>query len=91
MRWPPKLVRFAVTCAVLALCLATTLAAQGEGGFVPAGPDDIVREELPATPFVFGAYAAVWLVLIFYVFTIWKRIGRVERELSEVTSRLAAK
>jgi CcmD family protein len=91
MRWPSKFVRIALACALLAVGLTTPLVAQGEGGFVPAGPDDIVREQLPATPFVFAAYAAVWVVLIVYVFTLWTRINRVERELSEVSARLQAK
>ena len=56
-------------------------------GFVPmsaAAP----REILPATPLVFYAYAFVWLALIVYVFTIWRRMARVERDLADVQRRL---
>ena len=40
------------------------------------------RETLPALPLVYAAYAFVWVVLIAYVFMLWRRIGRVERELA---------
>jgi hypothetical protein len=46
------------------------------------------REELPATPLVFYAYAFVWLALIVYVFSIWRRMGRVEQDLAAVQRRL---
>jgi CcmD family protein len=62
------------------------LAAQAQTGFVPA--DSIPQETLPATPFVFGAYGFVWVVLLVYVFVLWRRLGRVEKELAEVTARI---
>jgi hypothetical protein len=46
------------------------------------------REVLPATPLVFIAYAFVWLALIVYVFSIWRRLGRVEQDLAAVQRRL---
>ena len=46
------------------------------------------REVLPATPLVFYAYAFVWLVLIGYVFSIWRRMARVEQDLAAVQRRL---
>src|SRR5688500_9996516 len=56
-------------------------------GFVPmsaAAP----REVLPATPLVFYAYAFVWLALLAYVFSIWRRMARVEQDLAAVQRRL---
>lgn len=56
-------------------------------GFVPmsaAAP----REVLPATPLVFYAYAFVWVALIAYVFSIWRRMARVEQDLAAVQRRL---
>jgi len=46
-------------------------------------------ESLPAEPLVIGAYAFVWVALVVYVFMLWRRIGRVEQELADVTARLA--
>jgi CcmD family protein len=61
--------------------------AQQTSGFVPA--TDVARESLPASPLLFGAYGFVWVALVAYVFLLWRRIGRVERELADVTARLA--
>jgi CcmD family protein len=58
-------------------------------GFVPAG-DLLGREQLPAAPLVIGAYAVAWVAVFGYLWSIWKRIGRVEQELADVSRRLAA-
>jgi CcmD family protein len=68
---------------------APTGAAQDQ--FVPVKPGDLNQEQLPATPLVFTAYAFVWVVLVIYVLTLWRRLGRVERELVEVRAQLQAK
>ncbi len=52
-------------------------------------PTRFPRKSLPATPFVFAAYAFVWLALVAYVFLLWRRLGRVERELADVNAKLA--
>jgi CcmD family protein len=46
---------------------------------------------LPATPFVFIAYAFVWVALIGYLFGLWRKLTRVERELAQVASRVEAR
>jgi CcmD family protein len=62
-----------------------TPAAQDE--FVPM--DKLPTEEsLPATPLVLIAYAVAWLAVLVYLVSIWQRMGRVEREIAEVTRRL---
>lgn len=58
---------------------------QAQEGFVKAS--ELPTEVLPATPFVFIAYAFVWVALIGYVFSLWRKIGRVERELDQVVSQ----
>ncbi len=57
--------------------------------FVPA--DSVARQEIPAQPLLYGAYAFVWAVLIVYVLLLWLRIGRVERELRDVNRKLTSK
>ena len=37
------------------------------------------------------AYGFVWVVLVIYVLMLWRRTGRVEQELAEVTAKLAAR
>jgi CcmD family protein len=44
-------------------------------------------EQLPATPLVFSAYAFVWVALVVYVFTMWRRVTRLETELRRVQAR----
>ena len=57
-----------------------TTAAQEE--YVPIAelPDS---EKLPAAPFLISAYVIVWGALLVYVWTLWKRLGRVEADLRE--------
>lgn len=49
----------------------------------PAG-----QEQLPAAPLVMTAYGFVWLMLLGYVWFIWRRLGQVERELEAVARRV---
>ena len=58
-------------------------------GFVPAS-SLAPQEQLPAAPLVIGAYAVAWVAVFGYLWSIWQRLGRVERELMEVSRRLAA-
>lgn len=86
-RWT-RLLTIAATVALLGRSLA---AQGGETGFVPAGADDLVKENLPATPLVFAAYATVWVVLVIYVFTLWRRVRSAEREIADLNARLEAR
>jgi CcmD family protein len=63
------------------------IAMQAQGEFVPARPGEL-QEKLPATPFVFIAYAFVWGALALYVFLMWRRLARVERDLADVRGKL---
>jgi CcmD family protein len=54
------------------------------------GPvQSITTESLPATPLVYAAYGTVWVVLVLYVFVLAIKLSRVERDLKDVTARLA--
>ena len=58
-----------------------------QDGFVPMGeipPED----QLPAAPLLVAAYAVVWALAIGYLWTIWRRLGEVERELANVARRV---
>ena len=72
---------------VLAIAAAGPALAQAQDGFKDVG--DITRETLPAAPLVYLAYALVWIALIVYVFLLWRRLDRVERELRDVSARLS--
>ena len=79
-----------LTIALLAASGVIALIAQepGQSEFRPISPDEAALERLPATPFVFWAYAIVWIVLMAYVFSLWRRLGLVEQELRTLHGRL---
>lgn len=81
-----------VTMTVLLVTAAWTVPVVAQGPtqideFVPVGPGDL-QEQIPVAPLVFAAYAIVWLVFAFYLFSVWRRVSRVEAELRSVTAKL---
>jgi CcmD family protein len=46
-------------------------------------------EQLPAARLVMLAYAFVWAVLLLYVWTVWRRLLKVEREIKTLAARLS--
>jgi CcmD family protein len=58
-------------------------------GFVPV--DQLPNQEaIPATPLVAAAYAVAWVAVLIYLFSIWRRLNAVEREIGEVARRIEA-
>jgi CcmD family protein len=56
-------------------------------GFVPI--EDIpAQEQLPAARFLMAAYAVAWLAVFGYLWSIWQRLGRVEREIATISRRV---
>jgi CcmD family protein len=49
------------------------------------------EEQLPAAPLLIAAYVVVWLGLFAYVYTVWRRLQKIEVELSRVESRLTGR
>jgi CcmD family protein len=67
---------------------AASLLAQTTSGFEPA--TNLGKDTRAAGPLVYTAYAIVWLVLIGYLFMLWRRLDRVEKELREVAARIGS-
>ena len=61
----------------------------GQSEFVPVSQLP-AGEQLPAAPLLIAAYSFVWVALLGYIFSIWRRLNKVEREISEL-SQLAAR
>jgi hypothetical protein len=40
------------------------------------------EDQLPAAPLLVGAYILIWLAVLAYVWSIWRRMMTVERELA---------
>ena len=83
--------------ALVVLCTAwaggqTIVAAQppeaAQDEFVPMG-DVPPEDQLPAAPLLVAAYSVVWAIAIGYLWTIWRRLGTVERELADVSRRIS--
>ena len=48
-------------------------------------------ENLPATPLVYIAYGGIWLLLLLYVFMLWRKLQRIEKDLQQLpTARPAS-
>ena len=84
----------AVSTLVLAMALAAVpaLALQpptAQSEFVPA-KNLPPAETIPAGPLLVVAYAFIWVAVAFYLWTIWRRLNKVEedmRALAQKTSR----
>jgi CcmD family protein len=60
---------------------------QQQNEFVPV--DDLPQaDQLPAAPLVVTAYSVAWLATLLYLWSIWRRLQKVDRELDEVSRRL---
>ena len=70
--------------------LVVALQQQIPEGFVPVtgGPQ---IEQIPAAPLVIASYAFFLLLMVFYLWTIWRRIGKVESEMRTLERRQGEK
>ncbi len=57
-------------------------------GFVPVEQLPQPNDRIPAPALVGTAYAFVWVALFGYVWSVWRRLGTVERELQAVSRRV---
>ena len=61
---------------------------QQQEEFVPV--EELEPEaQLPAAPLLVAAYAFAWLAIFVYLWSIWRRLAHVERELGDVARRMA--
>ncbi len=78
-------------CLSLLLMMNSALLAQpGQSEFLPV-TEVPASEQLPAAPLVIAAYAFVWLAFAAYVWLMWRRLGRVEREISVLSAEIGSK
>lgn len=80
------------------LLTAPALAFQPPPGQAPAGQEEFVpisqlppEDQLPAAPLLITAYAFVWLAAMFYVWTVWRRLRKVEDDMHALEQRQAAR
>ena len=63
---------------------------EAQSEFVPVAQLP-ASEQLPAAPLLIAAYAFVWIAVLAYLWLIWRRLGKVERDMDELASQLAKK
>jgi CcmD family protein len=66
--------------------LAAQTAPPGQSEYVPI-KDLPPADQIPAAPLLIAAYAFVWLAVLFYLWTIWRRLGKVEAEMSALAQK----
>lgn len=89
-RWPKQ--AFGAVFALAFVALAGAASAQQpapQDDFVPVGQLPAAAEQLPAAPLLIAAYAFVWVMVLFYLWTLWRRLASVEREMREVERRVS--
>ncbi len=67
---------------------ALAQAPAGQDGFVPASSLP-PGQEMPAAPLLIVSYASFLLLMMFYLWTIWRRIAKVEKEMQDLERRQA--
>jgi hypothetical protein len=81
--------RFLACVFVWAAAAATIIAQQKEPARDQYLPIDQLppSERMPSAPFVVAAYAVIWAVAMFYMWTIWRRAGKVETDMEILARR----
>jgi CcmD family protein len=86
-----RLIRI-LMCVVMLSLVALPVAAgeqqppPGQEEFVPLS-EIPAEEQIPAFTLVAAAYAAVWVVLVGYVWSVSRRLNSVESELASISRR----
>jgi CcmD family protein len=65
------------------------VAFQTPSEFVPA--DQVAQDHVPGGALLLAAYAVAWVVVVVYVWIVWRRAGRIERELADIAAKIAAR
>jgi CcmD family protein len=75
-----------LACAVPAPLWALQPPAAGQEQWIPV--DQLPpADQMPAAPLLIAAYAFVWIATMAYLWSIWRRLGRVEDELRALQRR----
>jgi CcmD family protein len=72
---------------LIAMPVAASAAQQPPAGdFVPVD-ETLPGEQIPALPLILTAYGFIWVVMLGYVWSIGRRLQKVEAELAHLESR----
>ena len=79
-----------VSCVLLSARVWAMQPPPGQSEFIPINelpPGD----QLPAAPLLIAAYAFVWVAAMFYVWTVWRRLNRVEAEMHSLAQKTSTR
>jgi CcmD family protein len=76
--------------ALLLMMNTAAFAQPGQSEFKPV-TEIPASEQLPSAPLVIAAYAFVWLAFMFYTWTMWRKLGKVEQELRTLSAQIVNK
>ena len=79
-----------ILLTVFLLMNAAVSAQPGQSEFQPV-TEIPASEQLPSAPLVIAAYAFVWLAFMFYVWMMWKKLGKVDQELTHLSAQIGKK
>ena len=74
------------TCILISSALLQAQPGQSEFRPVTEIPPG---EQLPSAPLVIAAYAFVWLAFVAYVFVMWRKLGKVEQDLTALSAQVS--
>ena len=77
-------------CLAALFMMNTVAFAQPQSEFKPV-TEIPASEQLPSAPLVIAAYAFVWLAFVFYAWTMWRKLGKVEQELQTLSAQIVNK
>jgi len=77
---------FALTAVLTAASVLAFQPPAGQSEFVPAR-DLPPSESIPAAPLLVTAYAFIWVAAIFYLWTIWRRLNKVEADIRSLDQK----
>ena len=82
--------RFLIALTSFVLLSAPAFALQtpkGQSEFVPV--DSVpLADQLPAAPLLITAYAFVWIAAMVYVWSIWRRMNKVEADMRALAQKI---
>ena len=74
-------------CAWLLVASAWAFQPPPQREFVPVSQLP-PTEQMPAAPLLISAYAFVWVALMVYLWTIWRRLNKVEADMQALERRV---
>jgi CcmD family protein len=79
--------RIALLCAWLVVAPAAAIGQPQPPKDFVAVDETLPGEQIPALPLIAGAYGFIWIVLVGYVWSLGRRLQKVEGELAELEAR----